>query len=58
MGIYEKVQRLFKALHQHPFAGMIECVPSFTSLAVYYNVYEVWKEMREVKGHMITFASI
>ena len=24
-------------------AGMIECVPSFTSLAVYYNVYEVWK---------------
>ena len=22
---------------------MVECVPSFTSLAVYYNVYEVWK---------------
>lgn len=43
MGIYEKVQRLFQALQQHPFAGMIECVPSFTSLAVYYNVYEVWK---------------
>lgn len=41
--IYEKVQRLFQALQQHPFAGMIECVPSFTSLAVYYNVYEVWK---------------
>lgn len=43
MDIYEKVQRLFQALQQHPFAGMIECVPSFTSLAVYYNVYEVWK---------------
>ncbi len=22
---------------------MVECVPSFTSLAVYYNLYEVWK---------------
>ena len=43
-GIYMKVQRLFQALQQHPFAGMIECVPSFTSLAVYYNAYEVWKE--------------
>ena len=44
MDIYEKVQRLFQALQQHPFAGMIECVPSFTSLAVYYNLYEVWKQ--------------
>ncbi|MGE0995329.1 carboxyltransferase domain-containing protein, partial [Bacillus sp. GMa5/2] len=25
MDIYEKVQRLFQALQQHPFAGMIEC---------------------------------
>ena len=44
MDIYEKVQRLFQALRRHPFAGMVECVPSFTSLAVYYNLYEVWKE--------------
>ncbi|MGR5869450.1 carboxyltransferase domain-containing protein [Bacillus pacificus] len=40
----EKVQRLFQALQQHPFVGMVECVPSFTSLAVYYDLYEVWKE--------------
>ncbi|HDR4518217.1 5-oxoprolinase subunit PxpB [Bacillus cereus] len=43
MDVYEKVQRLFQALQQHPFTGMIECVPSFTSLAIYYNLYEVWK---------------
>lgn len=47
MDVYEKVQRLFQVLQQHPFTGMIECVPSFTSLAVYYNLYEVWKEMIE-----------
>ena len=47
MDVYEKVQRLFQALQQHPFTGMIECVPSFTSLAVYYNLYEVWKEIIE-----------
>ncbi|PFJ14991.1 kinase [Bacillus cereus] len=44
MDIYRKVQRLFQALQQHPFLGMVECVPSFTSLAVYYNLYEVWRE--------------
>ncbi|WP_217613717.1 carboxyltransferase domain-containing protein, partial [Bacillus sp. GbtcB14] len=43
MDVYGKVQRLFQALQQHPYAGMIECVPSFTSLAVYYNLYEVWQ---------------
>ena len=27
MDTYEKVQRLFQALQQHPFVGMVECVP-------------------------------
>lgn len=44
MDIYGKVQRLFQALKQHPFTGMVECVPSFTSLAIYYNLYEVWMQ--------------
>lgn len=52
MDIYEKVQRLFQALRRHPFAGMVECVPSFTSLAVYYNLYEVWmKNDRNIRPY-------
>lgn len=50
METYEKVQRLFQALRRHPFTGMVECVPSFTSLAVYYNVYEVWKRNGRSEG--------
>ncbi|EOW9527436.1 5-oxoprolinase subunit PxpB [Bacillus cytotoxicus] len=43
MEVYEEVQKLFQLLNKNPFIGMIECVPSFTSLAVYYDLYTVWK---------------
>ncbi|KFN01063.1 5-oxoprolinase subunit PxpB [Bacillus clarus] len=43
MDIYENVQQLFQSLKQNPFSGMIECVPSFTSLTVYYDLYTLWK---------------
>ncbi|KEK22547.1 5-oxoprolinase subunit PxpB [Bacillus gaemokensis] len=44
LDIYENVQNLRQALKRHPFHGMIECVPSFTSLTVYYDVYELWEK--------------
>ncbi|MFJ8526878.1 5-oxoprolinase subunit PxpB [Bacillus sp. NPDC094106] len=44
MDIYEKVQELFQSLKQSPFVGVIECVPSFASLTVYYDLYALWKQ--------------
>lgn len=44
LDIYENVQNLRGLLQKNPFHGMIECVPSFTSLTVYYDVYKLWKK--------------
>ncbi|WP_459502623.1 5-oxoprolinase subunit PxpB [Bacillus sp. C1] len=43
LDIYENVQKLRGLLQGNPFYGLIECVPSFTSLTVYYDVYKLWK---------------
>ena len=44
LDIYESVQNLHRLLKGNPFLGMVECVPSFTSLTVYYDVYKLWRE--------------
>lgn len=44
MNIYENVQGLCHALNQNPFPGMVECVPSYTSVTVYYDLYTLWKK--------------
>lgn len=44
LAIYENVQNLCSLLKQNPFHGMIECVPSFASLTVYYDVYKLWEK--------------
>ena len=44
MNTYINVQDLCHALTHSPFPGMIECVPSYTSVTVYYDVYMIWKE--------------
>ncbi len=44
LDIYENVQHLYRLLQENPFYGMIECVPSFASLTVYYDGYKVWEK--------------
>lgn len=44
LDIYENVQNLRALLKKNPFDGMIECVPSFSSLTVYYDVYKLWRK--------------
>ena len=40
-----KVLALFKRLQQHPFAGMIEAVPAYSSLSIFYNVVALKKSV-------------
>ena len=44
--IHCKVKALADYLETHPFAGMIEYVISYTSLAVYYNPFVVKSRQR------------
>lgn len=39
--IYKKVQAFMQLLHTQPFEGMIELVPSYTTLCIYYNAFQV-----------------
>jgi inhibitor of KinA len=43
-GLYGKVQAVFKKLTSNPFPGMVECVPSYTSVTVFYDPYYVVKK--------------
>src|SRR5688572_18558216 len=36
-----KVLQLFEALKENPLPGMIEAVPAYSSLTVYYDVYDL-----------------
>ncbi|XID94574.1 5-oxoprolinase subunit PxpB [Paenibacillaceae bacterium WGS1546] len=38
---HDRVRQLAEHLERHPFAGMIEYVPSFLSVAVYYDPFEL-----------------
>lgn len=40
---HKTIQYLLQVLHKNPFPGMVECVPAFTSLTVYYDLYVLWK---------------
>ncbi|PGZ98596.1 kinase [Bacillus pseudomycoides] len=46
MEIYKQVQSLFETLQNVPFAGMIECVPSYTSVTIYYDAYILHREKK------------
>ena len=48
--IHYKVKALADYLDQHPFAGMLESVISYTSLAVYYNPFIVQKSAGRYNG--------
>ena len=48
--IHCKVKALADYLETHPFAGMIEYVISYTSLAVYYNPFVVKKQAGKYKS--------
>nr|WP_229725228.1 5-oxoprolinase subunit PxpB [Paenibacillus abyssi] len=41
--IHRRVKRVTDYLDKHPFPGMIECVPAFTSVTVFYNPLQVRK---------------
>ncbi len=45
--IHDKIQSLANYLKLHPFAGMIEYVISYTSVAVYYNPFIVRQKAKE-----------
>lgn len=42
--INKKVLQLFQKLRQHPLPGIIEAVPAYSSLAVYYNVAALYQK--------------
>lgn len=39
-----KVKTLTTYLNEHPFLGMIECVPAFTTVTVFYDVFKIYNE--------------
>lgn len=43
--INRKVLALFNHLSAHPFTGMIEAVPAFTSVTVYYDIFQISKKL-------------
>lgn len=47
--INEQVNGLVHAaaayIEEQPFPGFIECIPAFTSLTVFYDMYEVYKHL-------------
>lgn len=47
--IHRKIRSLASYLEKHPFAGMQECVISYTSLAVYYNPFIVRRSFMAYK---------
>jgi inhibitor of KinA len=44
-GVNNQVLQLFKRLENDPLPGMIEAVPAYSSLTVYYDVYAVRKKI-------------
>ncbi|MCS7461189.1 5-oxoprolinase subunit PxpB [Paenibacillus doosanensis] len=45
--VHRRVKALTAYLHACPFPGMIECVPSFVSVAVYYDPVQVLAKQKE-----------
>lgn len=39
-----RIKSLCEELDKNPFVGMIEYVPAYTSLTIFYDSYEVWKK--------------
>ncbi|MDR9794557.1 5-oxoprolinase subunit PxpB [Aeribacillus pallidus] len=39
MSVYQKIHSLCRKLEVEPLPGMIECVPSFTSVTIYYDCF-------------------
>src|SRR5690348_15101078 len=48
--INQKVLNLFYQLRDNPLKGMTEAVPAYSSLTVYYNVFEVSKKIAGSKS--------
>lgn len=47
----QRVVELFRNLGQNPFRGMLEAVPAYSSLTIYYNPLEFAKDLLE--GHSV-----
>lgn len=55
-----KVKTLTAHLDAHPFDGLIECVPAFTSVTIFYNplrIRHIYKEQRKSMYHLEMKAS-
>jgi len=50
MDFNKKVQNLFSFLQKNPFPGMIEAVPAYSSLTVYYDLLALKKKATEEKS--------
>ncbi|HJV44484.1 MAG TPA: 5-oxoprolinase subunit PxpB [Bacillota bacterium] len=57
LDIHRKVKRLTEYLDRYPFVGMIECVPAFSSVTVFYNPVKVKQENKE-KGNRTSFEMV
>lgn len=56
---YRKVQLFTEHLDRHPFAGMIEYVPAFTTVAVYYDSLQVYRSyMKRIAANSTEAASM
>lgn len=42
-------------LENNPFPGMIECVPAYTNVAVYYHPFVVYESFKQVNNHVSPF---
>lgn len=45
-----RIQAFAHYIDSHPFEGYIECVPSFTTVSVFYNLLELHLPSKEVSG--------
>ncbi|GKV70492.1 kinase A inhibitor [Sporosarcina sp. NCCP-2716] len=48
--VHQKVKGLSRALEEQPFDGMIETVPSYNKLTVYYSPFEVYRSQSATLG--------
>lgn len=45
IGTHLKVRALTTYLNEHPFLGMVECVPAFTTVTVFYDTFKIYNEI-------------
>ncbi|MGO5012439.1 5-oxoprolinase subunit PxpB [Niallia sp. Sow4_A1] len=53
--IHQKVQMLANYLEMHPFSGLIECVPAYTNVTVYYQPFVIYESFKQKSDNLSPF---